>query len=68
MTFFTNSKDERDLITGLTKLEVVPFDKHVPESKEVDLLLLDNDFFYVDDNPHILALNVLVIRPDRADL
>lgn len=68
MTFSTNSKDERDLITGLTKLEVVPFDKHVPESKEVDLLLLDNDFFYVDDNPHILALNVLVIRPDRADL
>ena len=68
MTFPTNSKDERDLITGLTKLEVVPFDKHVPESKEVDLLLLDNDFFYVDDNPHILALNVLVIRPDRADL
>lgn len=68
MKFSTNSKDERDLITGLTKLEVVPFDKHVPESKEVDLLLLDNDFFYVDDNPHILALNVLVIRPDRADL
>lgn len=68
MTFSTNSKDERDLITSLTKLEVVPFDKRVPESKEVDLLLLDNDFFYVDDNPHILALNVLVIRPDRADL
>lgn len=68
MTFSTNSKDERDLITSLTKLEVVPFDKHVPESKEVDLLLLDNDFFYVDDNPHILALNVLVISPDRADL
>lgn len=68
MMFFINLKDERDLIISLTKFEVVSFDKYVLESKEVDLLLFDNDFFYVDDNSYIFVLNVLVIRLDRVDL
>lgn len=68
MMFFINLKDERDLIISLMKFEVVLFDKYVLESKEVDLLLFDNDFFYVDDNLYIFVLNVLVIRLDRVDL
>lgn len=68
MMFFINLKDERDLIISLMKFEVVLFDKCVLESKEVDLLLFDNDFFYVDDNLYIFVLNVLVIRLDRVDL
>lgn len=37
------------LIVSLTSLEVQPFDKHVPESKEVDLVLLDHEFCYGND-------------------
>ena len=45
MTFYTNSKDVKVVINSLTLFEVEPFDKHLPESKDVDLLLLDHDFF-----------------------
>ena len=68
MTFYTNSKDVRDLITSLTELVVEPFDKHVPESKELDLLLLDDDFYYAYDNYILLESTVFVRRPDWGGL
>ena len=58
MTFYTNSKDVKVLINSLTSLEVGPFDKHVPESKEVDFVLLDHDFFYAGNEHTVHAFNV----------
>ena len=64
MTFYTNSNDVKVLINSLTSLEVGPFDKHVPESKEDDFVLLDHDFFYADNEHTVHAFNVFVRRPD----
>ena len=68
MTFYTNSKDVKVVINSLTSLEVEPFDKHVPESREVDLVLLDHDFFYADNEHTVHAFNVFVRRPDWGGL
>ena len=68
MKFYTNSNDVKVVINTLTSLEVEPFDKHVPESKEVDLVLLDHDFFYVDNEHIVHAFNVFVRRPDWGGL
>ena len=68
MKFYTNSNDVKVVINTLTSLEVEPFDKHVPESKEVDLVLLDHDFFYVDNEHTVHAFNVFVRRPDWGGL
>ena len=68
MTFYTNSKDAKVVINSLTSLEVEPFDKHIPESREVDLVLLDHDFFYADNEHTMHAFNVFVRRPDWGGL
>ena len=64
MKFYTNSKNVKVLIVSLTSLEVQPFDKHVPESKEVDLVLLDHEFCYGNDEHTLPVINVFVRRPD----
>lgn len=64
MTFYTNSKDVKVVINSLTSLELDPFDKHVPESREVDLVLLDHDFFYADKVHTVHAFNVFVRKLD----
>ena len=68
MTFYTNSKDVKVMINRLTSLELEPFDKHIPESREVDLVLLDHDFFYADNEHTLHAFNVFVRRPDWGGL
>ena len=68
MTFYTKSKDVKVVINSLTSLEVEPFDKHIPESREVDLVLLDHDFFYADNEHTVHACNVFVTRPDWGGL
>ena len=68
MTFYTTSKDVKVVINSPTSLEVEPFDKHVPESKDVDLLLLVHDFFYTDNEHTVHAFNVFVRRPDLGGL
>ena len=42
MELYTNSNQVKELITTQTNIEVEPFNQHVPESKEVDLFLLDD--------------------------
>ena len=44
MNVYTNSNQVRELITSQTHIDVEPFDFHVPESKEVNLFLLDDHF------------------------
>ena len=68
MTFYTNSKDAKVVVNSLTSLEKEPFDKHIPESREVDLVLLDHDFFYADNEHTMHAFNVFVRRPDWGGL
>ena len=67
MAFYTNSKDVKILINSLTSLEVEPFDKCVPESKETDLVLLDHDFCYADNEHTVFVFNVFVRRPDLGE-
>ena len=64
MKFYTNFNDVKVVINSLTSLEVEPFDKHVPESKEVDLVLLDHDFFYADNEHTVQTFSVFMKRPD----
>ena len=42
MNVYTSSNQVRELITSQTHIDVEPFDNHVPESKEVNLFLLDD--------------------------
>ena len=67
-TFYTNSNDVKVIINSLTSIEVEPFDKHVPESIEVDLVLLDDDFVYADNEHTVQAFHVLMRRPDWGGL
>ena len=46
MNVYTNSNQVRELITSQTHIEVEPFDNHVPESKEVNLFLLDDHLIH----------------------
>ena len=64
MTFYTNSKDVKAVINSPTSLEVEPFDKHIPESREVDLVLLDHNFFHADNKHTVHPFNMFVRRPD----
>ena len=68
MTFFTNSKDVKVVINSLTSLEIEPFDKHEPESREVDLVLLDHDFFYADNEHAVQAFSAFMRSPDWGGL
>ena len=42
MEVYTNSKTIKELITSQTDIEVEPFNQFVPDSKEVDVFLLDD--------------------------
>lgn len=64
MKFCTNSNDVEEVINSLMMLEVEPFDKHVLESKEVDLVLLEHDFFYEDNEHTVQAFSVFMRRLD----
>lgn len=68
MKFYLNSNDVKVVINTLTSLEVEPFHKHVPESKEVELVLLDHDFFYADRDHKVQAFSVFIRRPDWVEL
>ena len=70
MNVYTNSNQIKDLITNQTNIEVEPFDNHVPESKEVNLFLLDDHLlqseqdFYREDKVWLHAATLLWRRPD----
>ena len=49
MEIYTNSNQVKELVTTQTEIEVEPFDKHVPESIEVDVFLIDDHFLQL---PH----------------
>ena len=49
MEVYTNSSQVKELITTQTNIEVEPFDNHVPESKEVDVFLLDDHLLQLQD-------------------
>ena len=61
-------QDVKVVINSQTSVEVEPFDKHVPESKDVDFVLLDHDFFYAENEHTVHAFNVFVRRPDWGGL
>ena len=42
MNVYTSLNQVRELFTSQTHIDVKPFDNHVPESKEVNLFLLDD--------------------------
>lgn len=62
--FYINFKDVKVVINSLMLFEVELFDKYVLESREVDLVLLDYDFFYVDNEYIVYVFNVFVRRLD----
>ena len=47
MEVYTNSSQVKELITTQTNIEVEPFDNHMPESKEVDVFLLDDHLLQI---------------------
>ena len=49
MEGYTNASQVKELITTRANIEVEPFDNHVPESKEVDLFLLDDHLLQLQD-------------------
>ena len=55
MEVYTNLKTIKELITSQTDIEVEPFNQFVPDSKEVDVFLLDDHLLqlqldYQEDN------------------
>ena len=42
MEVFTNSKTIKQFITAMTDIDVEPFNQYAPDSKEIDLFLLDD--------------------------
>ena len=59
MELYTNSNQVKELITTQTNIEVEPFNQHIPESKEVDLFLLDD---------HLLQLQLDYQEDDKVCL
>ena len=59
MELYTNSNQVKELITTQTNIEIEPFNQHVPESKEVDLFLLDD---------HLLQLQLDYQEDDKVCL
>ena len=69
MEVYTNSSQVKELITTQTNIEVEPFDNHVPESKEVDVFLLDYHLLqlqdrYREDKACLHETTLLRRRPD----
>ena len=69
MEVYTNSSQVKELITTQTNIEVEPFDNHVPESKEVDVFLLDDHLLqfqdrYREDKACLYETMLLRGRPD----
>ena len=69
MEVYTNSSQVKELITIQTNIEVEPFDNHVPESKEVDVFLLDDHLLqlqdrYREDKACLHETTLLRRRPD----
>ena len=67
MELYTNSNQVKELITTQTNIEIEPFNQHVPESKEVDLFLLDDHLLqlqlgYLEDNKVCLQETTLLWR------
>ena len=67
MELYTNSNQVKELITTQTNIEVEPFNQHIPESKEVDLFLLDDHLLqlqlgYLEDNKVCLQETTLLWR------
>ena len=65
MEIYTNSSQVKELITTQTKIEVEPFNNHVPESKEVDVFLLDDHFLQLPHDQITLHESCIMwCRPD----
>ena len=70
MEVFTNSKTIKQLITAMTDIDVEPFNQYVPDSKEIDLFLLDEHLlqfqlgYQEDDKICIHETTLLWRRPD----
>ena len=75
MNVYTNSNQVWELITSQTHVDVEPFDNHVPESKEVNLFLLDDHLMQsnyqqeekVSTRNHVAATQTRLGRNDTAD-
>lgn len=67
MEVYTNAKVVKELIKNKTKIEVHPFDRHVPKSEEVDVFLFDGhllQFIYSLAEVCLHEPTVLWRRPD----
>ena len=70
MEVFTDSKTIKQLITALTDIDVEPFDQYVPDSKEVNVFLLDDHLlqfqldYQEDDKICLHETTFLWCRPD----